>query len=255
MAKEKTRKKKKRRKKNYLLRFVILILIGVSAYFVMSASFFEVTEVEVVNNNYFTKEQVLNIAGVENGENIFFDVNTGKVKDTLMEEPYIRNAKVKIKLPSTVVIEIEEREEKAAVKYGDSYIILDGDGLVLRQTDVVPSVTELTGLTLKSIQPGTALDVEENYQFSDTLDIIGIMDESEVYFKKIDISSVKVRAYIYDKLVCVGTPETIISNLNSGGLQKVLFELYSQGVERGTITVGADGSCAFSAATDDHGEE
>ena len=241
MAKEKTRKKKKRRKKNYLLRFVILILIGVSAYFVMSASFFEVTEVEVVNNNYFTKEQVLNIAGVENGENIFFDVNTGKVKDTLMEEPYIRNAKVKIKLPSTVVIEIEEREEKAAVKYGDSYII--------------PSVTELTGLTLKSIQPGTALDVEENYQFSDTLDIIGIMDESEVYFKKIDISAVRVRAYIYDKLVCVGTPETIISNLNSGGLQKVLFELYSQGVERGTITVGADGSCAFSAATDDHGEE
>jgi len=96
---------------------------------------------------------------------------------------------------------------------------------------------------------------EPKYYFEACYDV-ELDDEGYlVSFKKIDISAVRVRAYIYDKLVCVGTPETIISNLNSGGLQKVLFELYSQGVERGTITVGADGSCAFSAATDDHGEE
>lgn len=258
MAKDKeVRKKKKRRKKHYFLRFVVFVLLCTGAYFFLNSPIFDLTATEVENNNYYTKEQVISLAGVENGENIFFNIKTQKIKHELLEDPYIKNVKVSRKLPSTILITLEEREEKAAVKYGSSYIILDPDGLVLRQTDVEPKVTIMEGLTLKNIEPGSALDVEENYEFSDTLGLIRSMTESEVYFKKIDISGVRVKAYIYDRLVCVGTPDSIIANLENGGLQKVLYELYSQGVERGTITVGADGSCAFSAAApdDEAGEE
>ena len=85
---------------------------------------------------------------------------------------------------------------------------------------------------------------------SDTLEILRKMNESEVYFKSIDLSGVMIKAYIYDNLIWWGTPEAVAQNLENGGLQQVLYDLYSQGVERGTITVNSDGTCAFNAAID-----
>lgn len=121
---------------------------------------------------------------------------------------------------------------------------------MLRHSEVEPKLTLLEGLTLKSIEPGKALEAEENYMLSDTLEIIRMMTESEVYFKSIDLSGVMIKAYIYDHLICSGTPEAVAKNLKNGGLQQVLYDLYSQGVERGTITVSSDGTCAFNAAID-----
>ncbi len=208
---------------------------------------FDVSEVEVENNSYYTAEQIIEKSGLKTGENIF-ECRTRKLKEALLADTYIKDVKVSRKLPDTIIISVTERTETAAVEYGDSYIILDSSGLVLRQTETEPKLTLLVGLTLKSIEEGKALVAEENYVLSDTLEILEMMTESEVYFKKIDLSGVMIKAYIYDNLICSGTPEAVAENLKNGGLKQVLYELYSQGVERGTITVNSDGSCAFNAA-------
>ena len=243
MAEDKKVKKKK--KKNYLLRIFMFAVICAALYFLLNLSFFDVAKITVKNNNFYTAEQI-----IETGENIFFESRTGRIKSALLEDAYIKNVKVSRRLPSTIVIDVEERTEAAAVKYGDIYIILDESGLVLRHSEVEPKLTLLEGLTLKSIEPGKALEAEENYMLSDTLEILRKMNESEVYFKSIDLSGVMIKAYIYDNLICSGTPEAVAQNLENGGLQQVLYDLYSQGVERGTITVNSDGTCAFNAAID-----
>ncbi len=250
-ASEKTvkkKKKKKRKKKNYLLRFFVFLVLCTGLWFFLNLSFFDVTGTEVSGNSYYTAEQISEKAGVQTGKNIFFECRTQKIKQRLLKDTYIRNAKISRKLPSTIRIEVEERKEAAAVQYGDTYIIVDSSGLVLRQTDTEPKLTLLVGLTLQSIEEGKALAVEENYVLSDTLKILEGMEENDLYFKKIDLSGVMIKAYIYDNLICSGTPEAVSENLENGGLQKVLYELYSQGIERGTITVNSDGSCAFHAA-------
>lgn len=251
MAEEKKiRKKKKRRKKNYLLRIFVFAVICAGLYFLLNMSFFDVDEISVENNSYYTSEQIIEKGGVTTGQNIFFESKTRKIKKTLLEDAYIKNVKVSRKLPSTIVIDVEERTEAAAVRYGDIYIIIDESGLVLRHSEVEPKLTLLEGLTLKSIDPGKALEAEENYMLSDTLEIIRMMNESEVYFKSIDLSGVMIKAYIYDNLICSGTPEAVAENLKNGGLQQVLYDLYSQGVERGTVSVNSDGTCAFNGAID-----
>ena len=247
---KKVKKKKKRKKKTYLLRIFMFAVICAALYFLLNLSFFDVAKITVKNNNYYTAEQIIEKGGVKTGENIFFESRTGRIKSALLEDAYIKNVKVSRRLPSTIVIDVEERTEAAAVKYGDIYIILDESGLVLRHSEVEPKLTLLEGLTLKSIEPGKALEAEENYMLSDTLEILRKMNESEVYFKSIDLSGVMIKAYIYDNLICNGTPEAVAQNLENGGLQQVLYDLYSQGVERGTITVNSDGTCAFNAAID-----
>lgn len=248
--KVKARKKKKRRKKNYVLRFFIFILLIAGTIFAMNLEFFDVSEITVVNNHYYTAEQVIGKTDAKTGTNIFFEVKPRDLKEQLLQDAYIKDVDVSREFPSTIVINVTERKEAAAVQYGEAYIVIDENGLVLRTTDVEPKLPILIGLTLNEIETGKPLETEENYMLLDTLTLIEAMNQSDIYFKRIDLSGVMLKAYIYDKLVCSGTPEAILKNLRNGGLQKVLYELYNQGVERGTITVSSDGSCAFNAAID-----
>ncbi|QIB70092.1 FtsQ-type POTRA domain-containing protein [Aminipila butyrica] len=241
---DKPRKKKKRKKKNYLLRLLVIIAVGVGLYFLLTSEWFDIDAVKVENNSYYTVEQVKDMAGVKISENIF-SMKKSIIKDKLLKDPYFKNVVIKRKLPSTVVIQVEERSEKAAVLYKSTYIIIDGDGLVLRKTHAEPKLTLIEGLTLKEAKPGKALKVEENSMLTDTLSMLASMEASDLFFKKINISSVIVKAHIYDDLVCEGVPENLKESLKNGNLETALYEMYSKGIKRGTLKIGSDSYCSF----------
>lgn len=243
------RKKKKRRKKNYLLRLIIIIALGVGLYYFATSELFDIHTITVENNVYYTSEQIVERSGVVIGGNMFSDVHGRDAKKELISDPYIKDAAIRLKLPDTVVITVEERTEAAAIPYSTNFILIDAEGLVLRVSEVEPKLPLLLGLTIKGMEPGKALEVEENSVLSDTLLMIKALTDSDVYFKKIDLSKVMVRAYVYDSLVCQGMPQDITGRVSDGTLQKILYELYGEGIERGTITVTSDPTnMAFSPA-------
>ncbi|HVI39416.1 MAG TPA: hypothetical protein VM577_02055, partial [Anaerovoracaceae bacterium] len=130
------------------------------------------------------------------------------------------------------------------VPYGNKYIIIDNEGMVLRQADQEPALTLLLGMTVKNMKPGTPLEVEDNSSLTDTLKLLEDVKKHELFFKKIDISKIVIKAYIYDQLICEGTPDDIRNNLDS--LQDVLYDLYTKGIERGVIKMGSDKYFSFS---------
>lgn len=240
---ERGKKKKKRKKKRYLLKFIILVLICSGLYFLLTSSIFDIQKITVQNNKYYTSEQIIDIAGAKTGTNLF-EVSLSKMKDKLLNDSYIKNAKLKRRPPGELKIIVEERQEKAAVPYGKSYIIIDGDGMVLRKTEVEPTLTLLQGMTVKTIEPGKPLVVEENAVLTETLGLLREVEKHELFFKKIDIANIVIKAYIYDQLVCEGTPENIRANLEP--LNEVLYDLYKKGIERGVIKMGSNGYFSFS---------
>lgn len=241
--KEKVRKKKKRKKKRYLLKFVIFIAVMTGMYFFFTSSLFDIQKITVENNSHYTTEQVIKLSGAKTGENLF-GASLSHMKDKLLADPYIRNAKLKRKLPDQVVISVEERKEEAAVPYGSKFIIIDGEGMVLRNTDSEPALTILMGMKVKNMKAGTPLEVEDNSSLTDTLKLIRQVKKHDLFFKKIDISKFVIKAYIYDQLICEGTPENITGNLDY--LQEVLYDLYTKGIERGVIKMGSDDYFSFS---------
>lgn len=240
---EKVRKKKKRKKKHYLLKLIILVGIVAGLYYLLNSSIFDIQRVTVENNNYYTSEQVIRIAEASTGENLF-KASTSSMKEKLLADPYIKNTKINRKLPSEIVITVYERNENAAVPYGNNYIIIDEEGMVLKMAEIEPALTLLLGMTVKNIEPGTPLEVEENAILTDTLKMLNEVEKHELFFKKIDISKVIIKAYIYDQLTCEGTPENIMNNLDS--LKDVLYDLYTKGIERGVIKMGSDEYFSFS---------
>lgn len=244
MKEKKTfRKKKKRKKKHYFLRFLLLIALTAGLYFFFTSGLFDIQKVTVENNSYYTTEQIISLAGAKTGENLF-KTSFSQIKGKLLADPYIKNVKLKRKLPAEVVMIVEERKEDAAVPYGNQFIIIDGEGMVLRKSEIEPALTLLLGMTIKNMNPGTPLEVEENSALTETLALIREVKKHELFFKKIDISNIMIKAYIYDQLVCEGTPENIINNLDS--LQEVLYDLYTKGIERGVIKMGSEDYFSFS---------
>ena len=236
-------RKKKRKKKNYLLRLFFIICFSVLMYLFLSSSIFDIQQITVENNSYFTTEQVINIAGAKTGGNIFA-TSTGKMKDNLLLDPYIKNAKVSRRLPNKININVEERVESAYLTYRADFIIIDDEGIVLRQAAIEPKLTSIEGVTIKNIKLGKPIEVEENAMMSETINLLKKMKEQQVFFKKIKVSSVVVKAYIYDSLICQATPE-ILSN-SMAQLNQVIADLYKKGIERGLITMGDDGYFSFS---------
>lgn len=242
---KKPRKKKKRKKKNYLLRLFVVILIGVALYFFFSSTIFDVDKIAVKNNNYYTAEQIIQMSGMKVGGNLF-KVETRAIRDKLLKNPYMKNVSVDRSIPSTITITVDERKEATVIPYGEKFIILDENGLVLRHSEVEPKLPLLLGMTIKEMSPGKALLVEENSVLTDTLFMLQSMEKNDMYFKKIDITNIIIKAYIYDSLICEGTPENILKSMENGSLQTVLKDLFAKGVERGIVKVGSDDYCSFS---------
>ncbi|MCR5481826.1 MAG: FtsQ-type POTRA domain-containing protein [Clostridia bacterium] len=240
------RKRKKRRKKHYLLKFLIFVALCVGLYFLLTSELFDVHKIEVSESSYFTSSQIIEKAGAKKGRNIFFETDAAEMKEKLLRDPYIRDADISRKLPATLKISVDERTEAAVVPYSATFIVIDGDGMVLKKTNTQPQLPLVEGLTIRKMNPGKPLEVEENAVLTDTLKLLNALQESDITFKKIDISNVIIKAYIYEQLVCQGSPEDILANIKNGNLEAVLYDLYKNGIQRGVVTVSGNDYCSFS---------
>ncbi|MBQ3661552.1 MAG: FtsQ-type POTRA domain-containing protein [Firmicutes bacterium] len=239
-----SKKKKKRRRKHYFLRFCIFCALVFGLYYFLNSDFFAVRKFEVSGNQYYTPAQIIEMSGLQSGVNMFFETKTRPARNALLEDPYIRLAEIKRKPKDTIQIVIEERKEYAAVPYGEQFVLIDREGTVLRVADEEPALPILGNMTITEMTPGKALQVEQAYLLTDTLSLLNLVEENDIYFKRIDFSTVIIRAYIYDDLYCEGAPANIRDNMAS--IQKLLQELYKEEITRGVIRVGTDNYLSYS---------
>ena len=152
MAKRKKKKIKKRRKKRGVIINVllsvwsmiaenggILVLVGIMVggvfflkeYCCLNESF-NVAHISISPTRFFTKKDILAVAKLRQGENIF-SVNIAQAARRLEDLPRIKRACVTRKLPHTIAVDIVERYEVAQIKlpFRRRYYLIDAKGCVL----------------------------------------------------------------------------------------------------------------------------
>lgn len=247
------RKEKKRRKKSKIspwLKLLVILALGAGLYLFASSSVFDVKTFEVEGNTYYTDEEILVMGNCRTGGNIFWGSGCSDIKKRLRENPYAEDVKVKRVLPDTVKIVITERKQTAALVYGEHYVVIDGEGTVLRNTDVAPELTLIKGITLTKIEEGQTVEVEEKVRFRQIMDLISSMEENDMYFTRVEVSEAGVRAYVLDNLMCQGTPQNLTEAMENGYLQAAVTELFDREIERGTLNISGGEYISFSPETD-----
>lgn len=223
----------------------VLAVIALMIVFALKAPAFNVSKYEVEGNRYYTDDEIVNMGHADMGVNIFTGVDCGDIRDRLMKDPYMVRVSVRRKLPSTVSIDITERTQVAGVVYGDSYVVIDEEGIVLRKTTVDPKVTILRGLNISSMTLGEPITVDEDVLLRQCMEIITSMQENTMYFKSITITEGEAKAYVLDTLMVRGVPDNILIALKNKNIQLVVQELFNQGIEKGTIKVTGDNYVYF----------
>ncbi len=247
---EKKAKKRRRKRMSPLAKLLILALIVGSLYKWLTSDMFLIQSYEVTGNSYYSDEEILVMGKCETGSNIFFNAGLKEIKERLSKDAYMENVTVKRSLPDTITITITERVQIAAVAYGSEYVVIDQEGTVLRKTEVSPKLTVIKGLSIGKFDTGETLEVEESVLLRQTLEMLASMKEGDLYFKKIEISTLQIKAYIYDSLICQGTPDNLATAIESGKLQLVIQELFDREIERGTIKVSSDDYISFTPEID-----
>ena len=244
---EKRRLKRRRKLKmpGFFTRVFIVVGITIAVIAFSLSNFFTVDTIDVQGNKYFTDEEISNMAHASTGRNIIYKLNKGSMRKYLEKNPYIEEARVYRKLPSTVVINVKERMQIAALTYGDKFLIIDNKGTLLRITKTKPKLTIVTGFKVKKVKLGEAVEVNNSDLFKELLSLLKSMEEGDVYFTKINITEMFITANVYDSLVVRSKYKDLIENIDKGRLHKVLDELFKRNIKRGTITISSDGYASF----------
>ena len=249
MKEERAIKRKKRRIK-FVVKLGVFLIIAGAVVFVLKAPFFNVKTFRVEGNSYYTDEEILVMGNCKTGGNIFIGTDTGDIRSRLEKDAYMASVKVKRVLPDTVKIQLDERKQTAAIVYGEKYVVVDDEGVVLRKTGVMPEITVLKGLTISKLSVGEKVEAEEKVLLRQTLQMLSVMEKSNMYFKTIELSEGEIKAHILDNLMCQGTPENIMKAMEKDSLQLVVQELFDRKIERGTIKISGDRTVSFTPKID-----
>lgn len=135
-TKREIRKEKRKQKRKKILIFiskfvVVILIIGGLFYFLFYSGFFDVSNIHIEGNEYLESENLFSKLDEFKGENIFL-LKKDFLRDILRKEAYIKDMKIKKKLPSSLSISITERVDAIVLKTNEEILILDYEGIPLR---------------------------------------------------------------------------------------------------------------------------
>lgn len=241
---ESQRAKRKRTPASRARRIAIIAAVAALVAFSLSG-FFTTKSIEVNGNTYFTDTEIIEMAHAETGRNLIYNPGIRQIKDYLKQNPYIQSVEVHRKLPGTLIITVKERTQIAAIQYGDEYLVIDRNGILLRKTETPPKVTMLTGIKIKKATLGEPLEAKNASVFKDALALLGKMDDGGIYFIRIEMSEMYIKCYVYESLVVSGAIKEVESSIDDGHIQQILEKLFAKNIKRGTIAISEDGYASF----------
>lgn len=131
--------------------------------FIFSSNFCNIEEVIIKGNDCLSKDEIFYKSGIQLGKNIF-NLDLKKSKDSLIQEPWIKEAEIKRVIPNKIIISVKERKVAAFVCIGEEYFTSSKEGLILSKIDKPEEgfgLPLILGLEIDEIKIGEIIDKPE----------------------------------------------------------------------------------------------
>lgn len=142
------RKRRRRGSLGPLLRVLSVLLTAVAVVAALTL-FFKVDQVVVSGNDRYSTQEIVEVSGVEQGDNLIL-MDKYRIAEKLYTQlPYITEVRINRKLPDVLMVEVVETRAVAAIKGGSSTWLLDSGGKLLEvvSNSVAQKYVSLEGLT------------------------------------------------------------------------------------------------------------
>ena len=237
---ERAKKKKKRILKLVKWLTILGILAGTIIFFLLSP-LFNILEIKVVGNQKITSEKIINMSGIIINENAF-KIDTKQAIINILQEPYIEKVEIKRVLPSTIEIQVTERQATFMLEFANGYVYINNQGYMLEISEEKLEIPIITGYItpVENIVPGNRLQTEDLKKMKAVLKIMETARSNEIekMITKIDISNDRNYTLILEgegKTAYLGDA----SNINTR-IQYLKLVLEKEQGKRGEVFVNQD---------------
>lgn len=144
-----------------------LVMVCIAAYMFLGSGMFEVREVKFTGNKYVTAARLMQVMGLRRGNNIF-GLSSRDVAARLMSNPWVKDAKIRKRLPHRIEVKIEEAVPLSLLQRPEGIYAVDASGNLLEETDedahkalpviIDPNATRPAGLSSPLLLASAVLD-------------------------------------------------------------------------------------------------
>lgn len=237
---ERAKKKKKRIFKLVKWLTILGILAGTIIFFLLSP-LFNILEIKVVGNQKITSEKIINMSGIIINENAF-KIDTKQAIINILQEPYIEKVEIKRVLPSTIEIQVKERQATFMLEFANGYVYINNQGYMLEISEEKLEIPIITGYItpVENIVPGNRLQTDDLKKMKAVLKIMETARSNEIekMITKIDISNDRNYTLILEgegKTAYIGDA----SNINTR-IQYLKLVIEKEQGKRGEVFVNQD---------------
>jgi cell division protein FtsQ len=147
-----------------LIFYLAIAFLGWNFFtFIFSSNFCNIKDVIIKGNDCLSEDGIFCKFEVQLGENIF-KLDLKKSKDSLMQEPWIKEVEIKRIIPDKIIISIKERKPAVIVHIGEEYFSSTKEGIVLSKIDRLEEgfgLPLVLGLELDKIKIGEIIGKPE----------------------------------------------------------------------------------------------
>jgi cell division septal protein FtsQ len=239
-----------RKRRNIKRKFVlfvkitaILFMLGALVFgfnYLYNSKYFKIKSVIVNGNSHYSSEQVITIADVAVGANIF-EINKKNIEDKLAAElTWVNSISLRKVFPDRIEISITERKPYIRLVYGGKYFILDKEAVVLDEiSGEEPSLYKGYLLVKNGIK--FYPEIGEKIAKKSILGAADIYDALDVELKNIikeafisgSTNSDIVLVTFDDKQIIFGTSDKIVDK--NAILRQILTQIYENEITYSVI--------------------
>lgn len=156
---------KKRKRKNQGGIWILLLLTVILVVVALTTPIFNIRFVTITGYQRLAEEEIRKAANIPPEKNIFL-VSTKRIAQQVETLTYVKEAKVKRRIPDKITISVTERVETASIKAGGGYAIIDDTGHVLRLALGEEDILCFSGCTVNRAEEGKLLELDEEHHLS-----------------------------------------------------------------------------------------
>lgn len=217
-SKNETIKKRKRKKKVRNAVLSLILFVSILATLALKLSYFNITVINVTNNKNVTAEEIIKLSNIFKGNNIFY-INSSKSKTYITKNPYILDVDIKRKFPSTITINVKEREAGFYCMKDKDFLIIDKSGVVLQEVKELtnPTLVNLMGFDVTNTKVGDTLSCDDKRKLEVIEEITELItsNNSSYSMNAADLSDLlDIKVFYGNMCVKLGTSSNLKEKLN-----------------------------------------
>ncbi len=231
-------RRKKRRGGNFFMSLLTFCIV-VGAIITSVIVFLKVAEVEIVGETRYDPAEIIEVSGIEMGDNMFL-VNKFDVATRILEKyPYIEQIKIRRRLPDKFVFEITDRIPAAYIMSDGNRWLIDKNAYIL---EMLPETAEIkvpkvTGAEMVTPHAGSVLVLKNEDQLPVLREVLTALCGTELIgnVARVEIDKLYSINIVYGDRFLVGLGDTTELSRKIRMLKAVISELAD--FDKGTINV------------------